>query len=269
KAKHDFDDVRAVSFYRYQAVALKDLYGVDFDTITDEQAADLDRRIFRNYLTKDWLFEVVTRKANIELMFNDPYWARLDFRTDSPSGVLVLNVTPLPRGFHPSEFRSKDDAPYAFAKANGLPAGSLAEYLAVLDRLFAAAREKGAVCLKTTLAYERGLDFAPVPGERAARVVGRPRSELSPAEVKEFEDFVMWHLVGLSAKHGLPFQIHTGDARIQGSNPMLLVDLIDANPKTKFVLFHGGYPWVGETGAIAMKYPTRVWVDSCWLPTIS
>src|SRR5437660_462774 len=73
KAKHDFNDVRAVSFYRYQAVAIKDLYGIDFDAITDEQAADLDRRIFRNYLTKDCLFEVVTEKANIELMFNDPY----------------------------------------------------------------------------------------------------------------------------------------------------------------------------------------------------
>ena len=31
KAKHDFDDVRATSFYRYQALAFKDLYGVDFD----------------------------------------------------------------------------------------------------------------------------------------------------------------------------------------------------------------------------------------------
>ena len=50
---------------------------------------------------------------------------------------------------------------------------------------------------------------------------------------------------------------------------MLLVDLIEANPKTKFILFHGGYPWVGETGAIAMKFRSNVWVDSCWLPTIS
>ena len=270
KAKHDFDDVRSVTFYRYQAVAIKDLYGIDFDTITDDQARDLDRRIFRNYLTKDWLFEVVTQKANIELMFNDPYWARFDFRTDYPFGVLVLNVTTLTRGFHPSEFKNKDDDPYAFAKANGLPDElALADYLAVLDRLFATAKEKGAVCLKTTLAYERALDFAKVPAERAAKHFGRPRAELTAAEVKEFEDFVMWQLVALSAKHDLPFQIHTGDARIQGSNPMLLVDLIDANPKTKFILFHGGYPWVGETGAIAMKYPTRVWVDSCWLPTIS
>src|SRR5262245_48062923 len=49
----------------------------------------------------------------------------------------------------------------------------------------------------------------------------------------------MWHLAHLSAKHELPFQIHTGNARIQGSNPMLLVDYIEANPKTKFILFHG------------------------------
>ena len=108
---------RSVTFYRYQAVALKDLYGVDFDAITDDQAAELDRRIFRNYLTKDWLFEVVTQKANIESMFNDPYWACFDFRTDYPFGVLVLNVTTLTYGFHPSEFKNKNDDPYAFAKA--------------------------------------------------------------------------------------------------------------------------------------------------------
>ena len=63
----------------------------------------------------------------------------------------------------------------------------------------------------------------------------------------------MWQLAGLSARLELPFQIHTGHARIQGSNPMLLVDMIEANRKTKFILFHGGYPWVGETAVIAQK----------------
>lgn len=50
---------------------------------------------------------------------------------------------------------------------------------------------------------------------------------------------------------------------------MLLVDLIAANPKTRFILFHGGYPWVGEMGAIIMRHTSHVWVDSCRLPTIS
>ena len=79
---------------------------------------------------------------------------------------------------------------------------------------------------------------------------------------------MFWQIVKLSAKHDLPFQIHTGQARIQGSNPMLLVDLIQANPQTKFILFHGGYPWIGETAVIGMKY-RNVWIDSCWLPTLS
>ena len=50
---------------------------------------------------------------------------------------------------------------------------------------------------------------------------------------------------------------------------MLLVDLIAANPKTKFILFHGGFPWVGETGVIVMRHASHVWIDSVWLPTLS
>jgi predicted TIM-barrel fold metal-dependent hydrolase len=48
--------------------------------------------------------------------------------------------------------------------------------------------------------------------------------------------------------------------------------MIEANPKTKFVLMHGGFPWISETGAIVMAEMTRaanVWIDSNWLPTIS
>src|SRR5215470_18098645 len=52
QAKRDFVDARAASFYRYQVIAIKDLYGIDFDRITDEQARDLNARIFRNYLDR-------------------------------------------------------------------------------------------------------------------------------------------------------------------------------------------------------------------------
>src|SRR5262245_3103455 len=173
KAKHDFADVRAASFYRYQAVAIQDLYGVDFDRITDEQARDLDRRIYRNYLDKRWLYEVVTEKANIELMFNDPYWARLDFKVDYPFSVFVLNVTTLVRGFHPTEFKSALDDPYKFAKDHGIEVKTLDDYLRLLDVLFAEAKRRGAVVLKTTLAYARTLHFERVSRDRAAKIFGR------------------------------------------------------------------------------------------------
>ncbi|MFN9269721.1 MAG: amidohydrolase family protein [Planctomycetaceae bacterium] len=274
-ARDDFDNVRSLSFYRYQLPAFRDLYGVDFETLTDEQASQLNDRIFDNYRDQKWLYHVVTERANIELMFNDTYWSRLEFVQSYPWEVLVFNVTSLVSGFHPSEYENrpannpfKVDSPYDFARKHGLPMNSLDDYLQVLDRLFLEARDKGAVCLKTTLAYQRTLQFDRVPRERAEAVFGKPRSTLTPAAIKDFEDFILWRICELAARYDFPFQIHTGQARIQGSNPMLLVDLLEGNPKTKFILFHGGFPWVGETAVILQKHGWHCWVDSVWLPIL-
>jgi len=269
KARNDFNNARATSFYRYQLPAFTDLYGVDFEKITDDQARDLNRRIFANYQSEAWIYEVVTERANIELMFIDPYWDRLNRTNYYPFGVAVLNVTRLLRGFHPSEYAGGVDSPYRYAAEAKLPMNTLDDYLAVIEHWLTAGKAAGGMCLKTTTAYERTLQFDRVPKERAAAIFGRAKAQLSDAEVKEFEDFILWQITGLSAKLELPFQIHTGHARIQGSNPMNLLNLIEANRRTKFILFHGGYPWVGETGAIMQRNSGNVWIDSVWLPTIS
>lgn len=272
RAKKDFDTVRAASVYRYTLVALHDLYGVDFETATDAEARQLSDRIFAHDRDPKWLHHVVTERANIELMFNDAYWNRLGFAKSYPWEVLVFNVTSLVDGYHPANFPSPNDNPYLIAAKEGSRMETLDDYLAMLDRLFAKARQAGAVCLKSTLAYRRTLSFENVPKARASQAFGRPRNVLTAQEIKDFEDFVMWRLCELGAKYGLPLQIHTGHARIQGSNPMLLVDLMEANPQTKFILFHGGYPWVGETGVIvarALHKARNVWIDSNWLPILS
>jgi predicted TIM-barrel fold metal-dependent hydrolase len=274
-AKRDFDNVRGTSFYRYQLPAFRDLYGVDFDTISDADASSLDRRIFENYRDQRWLYHVVTERANIELMLNDTYWDCHGFVPSYPWEVIVFNVTTLVRGFHPSEYESgannpwAGDDPYAFAKKHGLPVASLDDYLAVLDRLFLEAKDKGVICLKSTIAYRRSLRFENVAKEKVQPSFGKRQSQLTADEVRDFEDFIMWRLCELSAKYELPFQIHTGQARIQSSNPMNLVDLLEANPRTKFILFHGGYPWVGETAVILQKRSSHVWLDSVWLPMLS
>lgn len=269
KARHDFDDVRTASTYRYQLPAFQDLYGVDFDRITDPQAHDLNGRIFRNYRDQKWLYRVITERANIELMLNDPWWGPLDFRTAYSFEVLVLRVSTLIRGFHPSEYSATADDPYHFARQRRMRLESLDDYLGILDSIFSEAREKGVVCIKTTSAYQRPLRFENVPKERAARAFGRPRSGLTPQEIQDFEDFITWRLAELSAKYELPFQIHTGWGHMPGSNPILLANLIEGNPKTRFVLLHGGFPWVGEALMVALKFPKRVWIDSVWLPTLN
>jgi predicted TIM-barrel fold metal-dependent hydrolase len=273
RAKPDFDNGRATTFYRYMLPAFRDLYDVDFDLITDAQARELDRRIFQNYREKSWIEHVVTERANIELMIIDPYWARLDYPTAYRFQARNLNTSSLLSGFHFAEYKDPRDDPYRFARERNITVRTLDDYLALIERLCQEAKEKGAVCLTDDdTAYERTLQFDNVPEERAARAFGRKRSELTPQEIKDFQDFMMWRLVELAARYDLPYQIHTGMGRIQESSPMLLLELIEANPKTRFSLMHGGFPWIGETGAIAFAEIVRarnVWIDSCWLPTIS
>jgi predicted TIM-barrel fold metal-dependent hydrolase len=270
QGKENFVNTRTLGFYRAMRVAILDLYGIDFNTLTDEQARDLDNRLFENYQNPKWLYEVITKKANIELEFEDPFWDRLEFRTDYKFSVMVFNVTTLAFGPNPStlmpEFKRPSDDPGVFAQKWGQTINSLDDYLNLIDRMFAEAKEKGAACIKTTIAYERTLQFNNVPKQRADQLFPR-RANLSPEEAKDLEDFIMWRLPEFSVKYGLPFQIHTGLAHIEGSNPMNLVPLIRGNPQTKFILFHGGFPWVGETGAIAFSRP-NVWIDCNWLPMV-
>ena len=65
----------------------------------------------------------------------------------------------------PADTGFPPDFPRRFAQDRGLPTATLDDYLAVLDRLFREAKSKGAVCLKTTKAYERTLRFEDVPKE--------------------------------------------------------------------------------------------------------
>ena len=140
---------------------------------TSRPATSTDR-IFRNYLDQRWLYEVVTERANIELMFNDPYWARLRLpAATTRSRVLVLNVTTLVAASTAREFKTPARRPLPLRRgARKLEVESLDDYLAVLDRLFKEAKEKGAVCLKTTLAYQRTLHVR----QRAEGAGGRASS---------------------------------------------------------------------------------------------
>lgn len=53
-----------------------------------------------------------------------------------------------------------------------------------------------------------------------------------------------------------------------GGRAVKLNNLFLKYPNTKFVLFHGGYPWMGEYGALGKMFP-NVYLDLVWLPQIS
>jgi predicted TIM-barrel fold metal-dependent hydrolase len=55
---------------------------------------------------------------------------------------------------------------------------------------------------------------------------------------------------------------------LKGSSPMNLLPTIERHPRTRFVLFHGGYPWTSEVAALSHDHG-NVYPDLAWLPLIS
>ena len=86
--------------------------------------------------------------------------------------------------------------------------------------------------------------------------------------IRLFQDYMLHYILKGAKDLDFPIRFHTGLARIDGSNPMNLVNLISKYSDVTFILFHGGYPWIRETAAISLSFP-NAYVDLCWLPIIS
>ncbi len=143
---------------------------------------------------------------------------------------------------------------------------SYPEYLAAVRDEIRKAKEGGAVALKSALAYDRSLRFTPVSLDEAARGYQNPGA--TPEDVARFQDGVFREICAAAGEAGLPLQVHTGLGLIKDSNAMQLRDLIAGFPDTRFVLFHGSFPWTQDVVALARTF-RNVYADLCWLPLLS
>ena len=144
---------------------------------------------------------------------------------------------------------------------SSLPA-TLPEYLAqVVTPTLERQHSAGAIAIKFEIAYLRAFDFSDPSPETAARVYAQYRNSLAPdADYKLLQDFLFRYIAGESGRLGMPVHLHTdsgggGYFGIAGANPMLLEPLFN-DPrlrKTRFVMLHGGWPFVREAGALLQK----------------
>lgn len=141
--------------------------------------------------------------------------------------------------------------------------------------------ERGAVCLKNSLAYERTLLFERATAGEAeedfnAMFARRHMPEWSNQSLfagKRLQDHMMHHILRRLNEKGLPIQIHTGLLEgvgnyIHHSDPALLSNLFLQYGDVKFDIFHIGYPFEKTLGALAKMFP-NVYIDMCWAHVIS
>ena len=120
----------------------------------------------------------------------------------------------------------------------------------------------GAVAEKFEVAYLRSFGFDDVSKAEAARIYAGLLHKTRPDETqyKRLQDFLFRYIAAECGRLNLPVHIHTtagggGYFSIAGDNPLLLEPLFnDARLRhTKFVLLHGGWPFVHEVGSLLQK----------------
>ncbi|HEY3418845.1 MAG TPA: amidohydrolase family protein [Armatimonadota bacterium] len=256
------DRVRHNAYFVWLQRGLQRIYGIDKLTAANWDA--VSKIIQDAHASPTWHLEIFRNYGNYRRAIQDSYWNSGDDLGHPEFFSPTLRINCFVVCHHP-EMRDHNGA--SWAQFN-VPALDFDEYLEFIEETVRTRKAAGAVALKSALAYDRDIAFRPRERAEAARVFGKHPTEVSPEDQRAYQDFVYDYLCTLAAKYELPFQNHTGLALIGGSNPLNLEPMIARHPHTRFILFHGGYPWVGEIAGLAHNY-RNVYPDLTWLPIIS
>lgn len=130
---------------------------------------------------------------------------------------------------------------------------------------------RGAKGLKLASAYQRCLDFADVPRDRAQAAFAQRHNP--EANLKDAQDYIMHAILRWADEERLLLQIHTGYQEgngnlIANSNPEPLNPIIQRYKNIRFDLFHMGFPYQDFSCALGKMYP-HVRLNLCWSHILS
>jgi uncharacterized protein len=166
-----------------------------------------------------------------------------------------------------SAFFPLEDKLFAkYLRESGLsaPPATLQDYLSkVVSPTLERKKARGAVAVKFEVGYLRSFAFGDPSEEDAARVYAAAIANNNPPSeegYKTLQDFLFRYIAAECGRLGLPVQLHGmagagGYYDVAGSNPLLLEALFDDSRlrQTRFVILHGGWPFVHEVGALLQK----------------
>ena len=259
--------IGANSYYRWLLFALQNLYGFEGE-LTPENWDEVSSRITRAHEDPGWYFEIMAEHGRIRRAILDAYWDPGSDNHHPEYYSPTFRVNPFVMSYGPRVRDHNGNNAFDIFSKHNMEVKDFGDYLGALEALLNLRKSMGCVALKSALAYDRSLDFDEVPRGVAKDVFDEQGCGVSPAEAKAFGDYMFYFIAERAGELDLPLQCHVGLGRIGGSNPMNLVPVIEKYRKTKFVLFHGGYPWFHQIGGLLHNYE-NVYADLVWLPIIS
>ena len=264
--KDVWEETTTTAFGRAVLISIKDLYGID--DLNENTYKELCARIEKVH-KKDYYYDYILReKAKIDLSI---LIGSINSQYDPKFFRHLVEISPM------VDFKNFNQIS-SFIKEYQLPeVNTLEDLEKAVESAFQQGIENGAIGVKTLSAYSRTIQYDDVPREKAEEILIKmktdPGKSLPSDAAKQLEDFLFYKILNLCEKYDLPIQIHTGIQTFNGNwlantDPLLLTSTIMRFPKVKFVLLHSGYPYGGETAALAKMF-TNVYIDMTWTPLIS
>jgi len=255
--------IRNTAYARQTLITIRDIFGVE----------DLNRNTYHQ------LSEAIARSRK-------PGWYRYVLREKANIAVSIVDVqsleanreffVPAMRLDHFIGVQSRIDLGVLEGESE-MAIHSLDDLVKSMHTVLKHYKEKGAVAVKSALAYNRVLKYEKVTRHEAEIVFNRIARHLGEGsswlESKALQDYMMHQVIRAAIENELPIQLHTGlqegnENIITNSNPTHLINLFIAYREAKFDLFHGGYPYIHEFATLAKNF-ANVTADITWLPIIS
>lgn len=159
---------------------LSELYGTDVRQRDEGALAGLAEKVADAYQEPGWALSVL-RKAGIQHSIVDPL-PEPGYVHAEPSFHLALRSHMLVHGYDRSAVDHGGNNPFAFAAKFGRGISSFDDYLGWVDFWAAEHKRRGAVAIKSALAYERDIDVGPVSRREAERNLDTGTRESAGAE---------------------------------------------------------------------------------------
>ena len=252
---------RCNSYFRWLFAGMEALYGLEFNS---ENFMETDRRLSQANKDLSYHLSVLKDACGYERVLLDKYD---NPGSDNGHPEIFSPVYRINKYFFGYDRKSRDhNGNNPFDDPAYENVSTMGDYISAMREDVRKAKGRGAVALKNATAYDRNLIYGNPSEEHAGRTFGNP--DATRAEIKDFQDYIMYELVRAAEETGLPLQIHTGLGILDDTRPIGLRKIISEFPKVKFDIFHAGFPWTGDTLGLLHNY-ANTYVNICWLPLIS
>lgn len=256
--------VRYNSYFVWLQKSLQDLYVIE-EPLKPDNWDMYSQKIKEAHKDKNYNINVLRDKCKYHKVILDAYWQPGSDNGHPDIFTPTFRINLFLFGYSKDAKDHNGNNPYL---VYGKTFSDIDEYINFVRERIIQKKQQGCVALKNAIAYDREINFTEVTKERAQKALSCEEILRTDEDIKVFQDYVFFKICEIAAELDMPLQCHTGLGRLKGTSAMSMREVIEKNPNTKFVLFHGSYPWLDDINGL-VHYYKNVYPDICWLPIIS